>query len=112
MIASWTGDERLSTRINGKVAHYTGQEELADCIQDGLKARDAGDQATAQVKLGRAVQLASQSGNDGTLKLLRGVVDVADAATGTVRLRREVADVDEMTLDTRSTKTIRARPPS
>ena len=108
--AIWTDDQELSTSIDRKVAHYTGQAELADCIQDGLQARKTGDEATAQVKLGRAVQLASESGNDGTMRLLQGVVHVDDAATGTVRLRREVADADEMALDTRSTKTVRARP--
>ena len=41
------------------------------------------------------------------MKLLGKVVDVEDAATGTVRLRGDVADVDEMALDTRSTKTVR-----
>jgi VWA domain-containing protein len=106
--AIWTDDQQLSTRINREVAHYTGQAELAECIQDGLEARKAADEPTATLKLGRAVQLASESGNDGTLKLLEAVVEVDDAATGTVRLRREVADVDEMALDTRSTKTVRA----
>jgi hypothetical protein len=105
--ATWTDDQALSTRINREVAHYTGQAELADAIQDGLEARKAGDEATATFKLGRAVQLASESGNDGTMKLLRAVVDVDDPATGTVRLKREVADADEMALDTRSTKTVR-----
>jgi hypothetical protein len=108
--AIWTDDEQLSTRISREVAHYTGQAELAECIQDGLEARKAGDHATATFKLGRAVQLASDSGNDGTMRLLEGVVDVDDAATGTVRLRSEVADVDEMALDTRSTKTVRVGP--
>jgi len=108
--ATWTDDQQLSTRINREVAHYTGQAELADCIQDGLEARKTGDQATATFKLGRAVQLSSESGNDGTLKLLQAVVDVDDAATGTVRLRSQVADADEMALDTRSTKTVRAGP--
>jgi hypothetical protein len=105
-----TDDQRLSTQINREVAHYTGQAELAECIQDGLEARKAGDVATATLKLGRAVRLASQSGNEGTLKLLSAVVEVEDAAAGTVRLRREVADVDEMALDTRSTKTVRVGP--
>jgi hypothetical protein len=105
--AAWTGDQALSTRINREVAHYTGQAELADAIQEGLEARKAGDEATATFKLGRAVQLASESGNDGTMRLLHAVVDVDDAATGTVRLKREVADADEMALDTRSTKTVR-----
>ena len=108
--AVWTADEQLSTSINREVAHYTGQAELADCIQEGLEARKYGDPATATSKLGRAVQLATTSGNDGTLKLLEAVVDVEDAATGTVRLRRDVAIVDEMSLDTRSTATVRVGP--
>jgi von Willebrand factor type A C-terminal domain/von Willebrand factor type A domain len=110
MLAEWTDDPRLSTQINRAVAHYTGQAELADCIQQGLDARKEGDEATATAKLGRAVQLALESGNDGTLKALEAVVDVEDAACGTVRLREEVADVDEMALDTRSTKTVRVGP--
>jgi hypothetical protein len=105
--AIWTGDQQLSTRINREVAHYTGQAELADCIQEGLEARKQGDEATATFKLGRAVQLAAESSNDGTMKLLQAVVEVEDAATGTVRLRRDVAAVDEMSLDTRSTTTVR-----
>ncbi|MDX6512461.1 MAG: hypothetical protein QOE36_1965 [Gaiellaceae bacterium] len=108
--AIWTDDQRLSTKINREVAHYTGQAELAECIQDGLEARKAGDEATATFKLGRAVQLANESGNDNTMKLLSAVVDVQDPATGTVRLRSQVADADEMALDTRSTKTVRVGP--
>jgi hypothetical protein len=104
---TWTDDRQLSTRINREVAHYTGQAELADCIQEGLEARKQGDLDTATDKLGRAVQLAADSGNDGTMKLLQAVVEVEDAATGTVRLRRDVAVVDEMSLDTRSTTTVR-----
>jgi hypothetical protein len=41
------------------------------------------------------------------MKLLRAVVEVDDPATGTVRLRGEVSIVDEMSLDTRSTSTVR-----
>ena len=106
--AVWTADQQLSTRINRQVAHYTGQAELADSIQEGLEARKTGDAATATFKLGRAVQLASESGNEGTMKLLQALVEVDDASTGTVRLRQNVADADEMALDTRSTKTVRA----
>jgi len=105
--AVWTDDMALSTRIDQAVAHYTGQAELADAIQEGLEARKAGDEATATIKLGRAVQLATASGNDATTKLLAKVVDVDNAETGTVRLKRQVEAADEMALDTRSTKTIR-----
>ena len=94
-------------RISPQVAHYTGQAELASAIHDGLEARKAGDDDTATVKLGRAVQLAHESGNEGTVKLLQKVVEVDDPATGTVRLKRGVAAVDEMALDTRSTRTVR-----
>ena len=111
MLAVWTDDDALSTRINRQVAHYTGQGELADAIQQGLAARRAGDVETATAKLGRAVALATEHGNDETAKLLARVVEVDDPVTGTVRLRSRVATVDEMTLDTRSTKTARVKKP-
>ena len=107
--AIWTDDEALSTRINREVAHYTGQADLAQAIQDGLKARDEGDEQTASARLGRAVALAHESGNTDTAGLLAKVVDVLDPATGTVRLKRAVADADEMALDTRSSKTVRVK---
>jgi hypothetical protein len=107
--AIWTEDEALSTKINSNVAHYTGQAELAEAIQDGLEARKQGDEDTATAKLGRAVALARQSGNEDTAKLLAKVVDVVDEATGTVRLKKKVEDADEMALDTRSTKTVRVK---
>ncbi|HEY3606707.1 MAG TPA: VWA domain-containing protein [Pseudonocardiaceae bacterium] len=107
--ATWTDDMVLSTRINPEVAHYTGQAELADAIQEGLAARKTGDLDTATAKLGRAVALATKSGNTDTAALLAKVVDVDDPVTGTVRLKAKVSDVDAMTLDTRSTKTSRVR---
>jgi hypothetical protein len=107
--ATWTDDMVLSTRINPEVAHYTGQAELADAIQEGLEARKSGDIDTATAKLGRAVALATETGNEDTARLLAKVVDIDDPVTGTVRLKAKVSDVDAMTLDTRSTKTSRVR---
>ncbi|MYS19687.1 von Willebrand factor type A domain-containing protein [Streptomyces sp. DvalAA-14] len=107
--AVWTDDMAASTRISPQVAHYTGQAELAQVIQQGLEARKSGDMDGATAKLGRAVQLASASGNEDTAKLLAKVVDVVDAASGTVRLKARVADADEMTLEARSTKTVRVK---
>ncbi|MEV5479676.1 MULTISPECIES: vWA domain-containing protein [Streptomyces] len=107
--AVWTDDVTASTSINPQVAHYTGQAELAQAIQQGLDARKSGDTDGATAKLGRAVQLAGSSGNEETAKLLAKVVDVVDAATGTVRLKATVAEADEMTLETRSTKTVRVK---
>ncbi|MET9010453.1 VWA domain-containing protein [Streptomyces olivaceoviridis] len=107
--AVWTDDMTASTAMSPQVAHYTGQAELAQVIQKGLDLRKAGDFDGATAKLGRAVQLANASGNADTAKLLAKVVDVVDAVTGTVRLKTRVAEADEMTLETRSTKTVRVK---
>ncbi|MFF1487395.1 VWA domain-containing protein [Streptomyces sp. NPDC058319] len=107
--AVWTDDVAASTSINPQVAHYTGQAELAQVIQQGLDLRKAGDSDGATARLGRAVQLAAASGNADTAKLLSKVVDVVDAAAGTVRLKAKVEEADEMTLETRSTKTVRVK---
>jgi hypothetical protein len=109
VLASWTDDTALSTRINARVAHYTGQAELAGVIQEGLAAREAGDIETATSKLGRAVQLAEETGHEDTAKLLARVVDVVDARTGTVRLKQKVAGVDAELANVRSVKTIRVK---
>lgn len=107
--ALWSNDDTLTARIDPAVAHYTGQAELAEAIQDGLAAKAAGDTTTATAKLGRAVQLAAQTGNDEATSRLRKIVEIDDADTGTVRLRRAVSKLDEMALDTASTKTTRVR---
>ena len=94
-----------------RVAYYTGQEELADAIQEGLEASRRGDRETATAELGRAVALAHRAGNEDTARLLSKVVDVVDEATGTVRLKQKVETADEMALDIRSTKTVRVKLP-
>ena len=106
---TWTEDEALSTRINARVAGYTGQAELATAIADGLEANKRGDVDLATARLGRAVALAHQAGNEETARLLASVVEVVDEATGTVRLKKKVDAAAEMALDTRSTKTVRVR---
>ena len=106
---TWTDDESLSTRINARVAGYTGQAELASAIAEGLEANKRGDVDLATARLGRAVALAHQAGHEETARLLASVVDVVDEATGTVRLKKKVDAAAEMALDTRSTKTVRVR---
>lgn len=107
--ATWSDDHALTARIDQQVAHYTGQAELAEAIQEGLAAKAVGDEETATTKLGRAVQLAAETGNDEATSRLRKVVDIDDEETGTVRLKRVVDKADEMALDTASTKTTRVR---
>jgi hypothetical protein len=107
--ATWSNNSELTTRIDQQVAHYTGQTELASMIQEGLAAKAAGDEATATTKLGRAVQLAAETGNDEATSKLRKVVDITDEREGTVRLKAGIAKADEMALDTASTKTTRIK---
>ena len=106
---TWTDDAALSTRSSPRVTGYTGQAELAAAITEGIAAWQRGDEELSIARLGRAVALAHQAGNDETARLLATVVDVVDAATGAVRLKRRTDAVDELALDTRSTRTVRVR---
>ena len=108
--AVWTDDAALPTRIDSRVAHYTGQAELAELVQDGLRAVDRSDVDEATSKLGRAVVLATESGNDVVAQSLARVVDVDDVVTGKVRLKKRVGPAEMMDLDVVSTKTSRVRP--
>ena len=107
--AKWSNDDALTTRIDPAVAAYTGQAELASAIQEGLAAKAAGQDDIATAKLGRAVQLADLTGNEEITSRLQKVVDIDDADTGTVRLKKGATKLDEMSLDTASTKTSRVR---
>jgi len=107
--AIWTEDVAASTRINPEVAHYTGQADLAVAIASGLAARRDGDLSAATARLGRAAQLAFQSENVEMLRLIARLVEVDDAESGSVRLKDRIDEVDEMTIDVRSTKTVRVR---
>jgi hypothetical protein len=106
---TWTDDESLSTRINARVAGYTGQAELATAIAEGLAAKRLGDEQLATARLGRAVALAHEVGNEQTARLLANVVDVVDEATGTVRLKKKVDAAAGIMLDAGSTKTVQVR---
>jgi len=107
--ATWTDDLELSTRVSPLVGHYTGLTQMSIAIQNGLRARREGDDVAAQDELGHAAALAAAAGARETLDLLAKVVDIQDAHTGKVRLLPHVSAVDEMTLDTRSTRTTPVR---
>jgi hypothetical protein len=107
VLAAWTPDEALSARIDNHVAHYTGQEELADAIQMGLEARANGQDEVATRLLGKAAKLAQDSGNEDTTRRLSKVVDIVNAEEGTVRLKKAINKADEMDLDLGSTRTSR-----
>jgi hypothetical protein len=90
----WTADRALSAEINSAVAHYTGQEELAELIAAGVAAHRGGDLANATARFRRARDIAEKSGPEETARLLRREVSAADVAaldavsTRTARVRR------------------------
>ena len=96
----------------GNFCEACGTELASVSVRGGGCAgasHDDGDTATA--KLGRAVALARQSGNEDTAKLHAKVVDAVDAVdavSGTARLKK-VEDADEMAIDITSTMTVRTR---
>ena len=55
------------------------------------------------------MQLAAETGNEEATSRLRRVVEIDDEEKGTVRLKRNADKLDEMALDTASTKTTRVR---
>ena len=107
--AVWTDDEARSSAAHPAVNHYREQAELVESVRSGLVAHDAGDDLAAEAELGRAARLAAASGHDSTMRLLEAIIDVDDAETGTVRLKRDIQKADEMALATRSTKTVRVQ---
>jgi hypothetical protein len=109
--ALWTADEALSTRLNPEVVRSTGQADYAEAVQEGVAALRDGDDATATTRLGRAAQLAHALNDDAKLEEVGRVVHIEDAEHGTIKLRRDVDDLDVMELDTQSTKTVRTKRP-
>ncbi len=107
VLAVWTDDEKQSAVINAHVASYTGQAELAEKIQEGIKALESGDQPRATAALQRANTLAEQTGHDATQKLIRKLADVDER--GTLKIKSNVDKMDVKELDTRSTRTARTK---
>jgi hypothetical protein len=108
--AVWTDDEAKSTRVNHELAHYTGQVEMAQAIDDAYAAKHVGDVDTATTRFGEAVQLAYEAGDTHKLQGLAAVVEIEDAATGTVRLKQHINPLDDLALEASSVKTNRLHP--
>lgn len=109
IVAAWSSDISVTSRINEQVAHYTGQEELANSIKEGLEAKSRGDVDSATVLLGKAAKIAAESGNEEVTARLKKVVDIVDADQGTVRLKANAGKAAELELDMGGTMTIRKR---
>ncbi len=107
MLAKWTEDQALSTKINRRVAEVMDETELADAMQDGVDAMRADDMSKATGLFGKAARLAHEAGNSEALERLSKVVDIEDPATGRVKAKPKVDDVDVMILESRSVRTER-----
>ena len=107
MLAKWTEDEALSTKINRRVAEVMGETELADAMQAGVDALRADDMSKATGLFGKAARLAHEAGNSEALDRLSKVVDIEDPQTGRVRPKPKVDEVDVMIIESRSVRTER-----
>ncbi|MEV0644338.1 VWA domain-containing protein [Phytomonospora sp. NPDC050363] len=105
----WTEESTLFTEINARVAHYTGQEELATAILQGVAAFKNDERELATEKLGRAVALATESEHTQALSALGALVEIDDATTGTVRLKSDAKSIDAEIAGVRSTTTVALR---
>lgn len=103
-----TDDKALIGNPAPAVKCYAEQHEMALAIQKGLEARANGDFDEALELLGRAVRIASAS-NPQMLKLLGQVVEIQDARLGAIKLNSNFVLEDEFALNTRSTRTARAK---
>jgi VWA domain-containing protein len=108
--AIWTDDAARSTRINRELAHYTGQAQFASAIDEAYEARRSGDLDRATALFGTAVSIAHEIGDTHRLQDLAKVVDIEDAATGTVVLKTDVDALDDLALEVDSIKTNRLPP--
>jgi von Willebrand factor type A domain/von Willebrand factor type A C-terminal domain len=87
VLVHWTADVALSSRFDPKVAHYSGQAELHQAALAGFDAYDTGRLADAEREWGKAVRLATESGNTELLARLQRLIDVVDPARGRVRIK-------------------------
>ncbi|WP_345001626.1 hypothetical protein [Tsukamurella soli] len=94
------------TERRTEVPHRSGDHPTGSW---GAKTRDYHICAQVPAAAVGDRMLATQAGNTDTAGLLGKVVDIEDPHTGTVHLKRNVTAVDAMTLDTRSSKTLRVR---
>ena len=85
---------------------------LAAVADPRVERLAAGRADAAQVYDAAAAERARNDRRAIAARLRRSGVDVVDAPTGTVRLKRKVDAEAEMTLDTQSTKTVRVNRPA
>jgi hypothetical protein len=109
ILVRWTDDPLRSTRISTRVAHYSGQADLANAIEQGIEARARGDVDIATAKLADAVHLAQQTGDTLKLRQLDKIVERDPA--GTLRLRANTlpVDIEMASVTARATLEVRSR---
>jgi hypothetical protein len=104
----WTDDLALSTRIDPRVADYTGQVELSHSVEAGLTALESGDHATASVHFADALRRARSAGRTDTVAQLDRIVEVDDERAGTVRIRKGIDNRDIIGVGKQGTITVKA----
>jgi von Willebrand factor type A domain len=105
----WTGDPSLTAKINAQVAHYNGQSEKAELIQQGLEAIQNSDDGKATKVLTRVLDICKKTSDEETTRRVRQLVDVDHTGTMTIRRGAAKDKVALMSVATGATLTVRAR---
>jgi len=107
VLATWTGDEALSSLHDPSVVHYQKLEELADASQRLLRSHEAGDARAAAAEHSRARRLAAETGSEEiSIRLDR----FADPESGILKPPGQVGRADIVGLDTHSSESMRPPP--
>lgn len=105
VVVNGTDDVVRATTPNRQVAALTGRVEQAESMEKGAEALERGDVASATVHFGRAAKDAHVADDQAGLRLLEEVVDIEDAANGTVRVKPNVEKQKIMKVGMRSRRT-------
>ncbi|MFC6091942.1 VWA domain-containing protein [Saccharothrix lopnurensis] len=104
VVVHYTDDLERSSRIDARIARYTGQTELRQAVLEGGVAHDRGDREATAAAWGRAVALATGLGNRKVLERLLRLVEVVGAPEeGVVRVREGLATEDLLSVAVGST---------
>lgn len=82
--AEWTDVIALAAHIDPRIAHYTGEGDLAQYIEEGQQALDRGDIKRAEHAFGQALEASKRAGNALITRLLNDILE--EDANGFVKI--------------------------
>ncbi|MFC5721728.1 VWA domain-containing protein [Streptomyces gamaensis] len=91
LLAHWTADRALSTRVDPRLDHYGKHAELGRAVSAGCEAYERGDRRAAEEEWARALRLARELGDTKTRRRLGRLVTEDEGAP---RIREDLSAGD------------------